>query len=391
MSAITLRHGIFLAPYHPIEESPTMCLRRDLELIDWLDQLGFDEAWIGEHHSSGFETISSPELMIAAAAERTRRIRLGTGVVSLPYHNPLMVANRIIQLDHMTLGRTMFGIGPGLLAQDATMLGIDVAKQRERMLESLEVILALFRGETVTKKTEWFDLDRARVHLMPYTQPYPEMAIASAGTPSGGMAAGKYGLSMLCVASTEIGAFDVLGRNWQVANEAAARHGNTMDASRLRLVGPMHIAETREKARENVRFGLNRWCEYYNAVAPKGFGNIVGQDMVDVLLESKRAVIGTPDDAIAQIERLQAKQGDFGVFLTQATDWADWDATKKSYELYARFVMPHFVKANAKRRESFEWLKSDIAEFGAKRQSGVDAAFAKYDREYGQPDSRKAG
>ncbi len=117
MSLVNLRHGIFLPPFHPNEENPTQCLERDLELMAWLDKLGFDEAWIGEHHSAGYEIISSPEIFIAFAAERTRHIRFGTGVVSLPYHHPMMVADRIVQLDHMTRGRIMFGAGPGLLAR----------------------------------------------------------------------------------------------------------------------------------------------------------------------------------------------------------------------------------------------------------------------------------
>ena len=120
MSEINLRHGIFLPPFHPNEENPTQCLERDLDLIVHLDKLGFHEAWIGEHHSAGYEIISSPEIFIAFAAERTRHIRLGTGVISLPYHHPMMVADRIVQLDHMTRGRVMFGAGPGLLAGDAT-------------------------------------------------------------------------------------------------------------------------------------------------------------------------------------------------------------------------------------------------------------------------------
>jgi len=152
MTQITLRHGIFLPPFHPMEENPTACLDRDLELMVWLDRLGFHEAWIGEHHSAGFEIISSPEIFIAIAAERTKFIRLGTGVVSLPYHNPLMVADRIVQLDHHTRGRVMFGAGPGLLASDALMLGIDPMTQRDRMAEGIDVILRLFRDETVTER-----------------------------------------------------------------------------------------------------------------------------------------------------------------------------------------------------------------------------------------------
>src|ERR1700757_249761 len=192
MTQITLRHGIFLPPFHPMEKNPAAFLGRGLELMVWLDRLGFREAWIGEHHSAGFEIISSPEIFIAIAAERTKFIRLGTGVISLPYHNPLMVADRIVQLDHMTRGRVMFGAGPGLLASDALMLGIDPSVQRDRMAEGLDVILRLLAGEVVTEKTDWYELVEASLHLPPYSTPYPEVCVASAVTPSGGRLAGKY-------------------------------------------------------------------------------------------------------------------------------------------------------------------------------------------------------
>ncbi len=378
MPDIPLLHGLFVAPYHDINESPTIALRRDLELVEYAEKLGFKEAWFGEHHSTGWETICSPELMIAAAAENTQNIRLGTGVVSLPYHNPLMVANRIIQLDHMTMGRVMFGVGPGLPTTDATMLGVDIKSQRDMMVEALEVILQLLRGEEVTHKSAWFNLNRARVHILPYTQPHPEVTVASAITPSGGMLAGRLGLGMLCVAATETMGFDVLGENWRVANEIAAQNGRTMDPRQLRLVAPMHIADTREKARADVAAGLARWCEYFDRVAPKGMGGLVAAgDPVDVLVNSGRAVIGTPEDAIGMIEKLQAKQGDFGVMLLQAHNWAEWEQTKRSYELYARFVMPHLSKANRNRSQSYDRLKEDFAAVQDERQKGADLAFEK--------------
>ena len=120
-----LRFGGFLAPHHPIGEHPMLQLRRDLDLAEHLDRLGYDEFWCGEHHSTGWEMIASPEMFLAAAGERTHRILLGTGVVSLPYHHPFNVAQRIVQLDHMTGGRVIFGSGPGALPSDAHMLGID--------------------------------------------------------------------------------------------------------------------------------------------------------------------------------------------------------------------------------------------------------------------------
>src|SRR6266581_2206319 len=117
--------GIFLAPFHRLGENPTLALNRDMELIEWLDWLGYDEVWVGEHHSAGWELIASPEIFIAAAAERTRHIRLGSGVTSLPYHHPFLVAQRFVQLDHMTRGRAMLGCGPGALVSDAYMMGIE--------------------------------------------------------------------------------------------------------------------------------------------------------------------------------------------------------------------------------------------------------------------------
>src|SRR5918992_2014595 len=173
-----LRFGIFMAPFHPVGQNPTLALHQDLELIQHLDRLGFDEAWIGEHHSAGYEIIPSPEVFIAVAAERTERIRLGTGVSSLPYHHPLMLADRMVLLDHLTRGRIMLGCGPGALPSDAFMMGIEVGRQRDMMEEGLEAILALLAGETVNRQTDWFTLRDAKLQLLPYTRPCFEVAVA---------------------------------------------------------------------------------------------------------------------------------------------------------------------------------------------------------------------
>src|SRR5204862_447131 len=157
-----LRSGIFLAPFHNHDENPTLSIERDIELLEHLDRLNYHEAWIGEHHSGGFELIASPEMFIAAAAQRTRHIRLGTGVVSLPYHNPFMLADRMVQLDHMTRGRAMFGVGPGALVHDALKIGIDPSEQRRMMEESFDVVVRLMRGELVNRKTDWFNLTDAQ-------------------------------------------------------------------------------------------------------------------------------------------------------------------------------------------------------------------------------------
>src|SRR6059036_89144 len=179
MAPQRMNFGIFMAPFHRTAENPTLSLQRDLELIQWLDELGFEEAWIGEHHSAGYEIIASPEVFIGVAAERTRRIRLGTGVSSLPYHHPLLLADRMVLLDHLTRGRAMLGVGPGALPSDAFMMGIDPVRQRPMMEESLEAILALLAGdEPVTRKTDWFELRDARLQLRPYSPGGIRIAVA---------------------------------------------------------------------------------------------------------------------------------------------------------------------------------------------------------------------
>jgi limonene 1,2-monooxygenase len=380
MTARNLRAGIFLAPFHPVDEDPTLALRRDIELVEWLDELGFEEAWVGEHHSAGYEIIASPELFIAAAAERTSRIRLGTGVVSLPYHHPLTTANRIIQLDHQTRGRVMFGVGPGLLPSDAMMLGVPVDEQRDRMVEAVEVILKLFQGEVVTEKSEWFNLVNARCQLLPYSKPYPEMAVASSVTPSGGRLAGRHGFGMLCVAATNTAGYDALSINWQVANDVAKEHGRTMDPSCLRLVGPMHLAETREEARRDVAYGFEKWRAYFNSINPMGAPGASEDDPIDAMIESGAAVIGTPDDAIAQIERLEHKIPNFGCFLFLAHNWANFEKTKKSYELFARHVKPRFQGANTARRDSLEWATDNSAEFMGAAMQAAQKTIEKYSK-----------
>jgi len=361
-----LGFGIFMAPFHRIGENPTYALRRDLELIEFLDHLTYDEAWVGEHHSAGYEIIASPEVFIAAAAERTRHIRLGTGVSSLPYHHPLILADRMVLLDHLTLGRAMFGVGPGALPSDAFMMGIDPIRQREMMDESLDAIVALLRSdEPVSRECGWFTLRDARLHMKPYSRPHMEMAVAAQVSPAGARAAGKYGVGLLSLGATTTGGFDVLGQHWSIAEELAAEHGQRVDRATWRLVGPMHIAPTMDEARRDVEFGLPAWVDYFQRVAALplvGDAVDVG-DMVDAMNATGLAVIGTPDDAAGQIERLWDKSGGFGSYLFMAHDWANREATLRSFELFARFVMPRFQNTIPRLERSRDWAAGNRGAF----------------------------
>ena len=361
-----IKFGIFLAPFHPVGQNPTLALERDLQLIEHLDELGFDEAWFGEHHSAGYEIIASPEVFIGVVSQRTKHIRLGTGVSSLPYHHPLILADRMVLLDHLTRGRVMFGVGPGALPSDAFMMGIDPMNQRDMMEESLEAILALLDGsEPVSRQASWFTLRNARLQLRPYTHPRFEVAVAAQISPAGPRAAGRFGLSLLSIGATSAGGFDVLGSHWEVMEERAAQFGTTVDRSRWRLVGPMHLAETEEKARAEVRFGLARWVDYFERVAalPLAPGTLDPDKMVDALMETGFAIIGTPAMAVAQIERLVEQSGGFGTFLLMAHEWADRRETLHSYELFAREVVPHFKGTMGSLERSRDWAAENRPEF----------------------------
>ena len=345
-----LRFGIFLAPQHQPQGNPTLALQRDLELIELLDKLGYDEAWVGEHHSAGSEIIASPEVFIAAAAERTERIRLGTGVASVPYHHPYMTAQRLTLLDHLTRGRVMLGVGPGALPTDAWMLGIDPLTQRERLAEGLEAILKLLRTDKpVTVETDWFTMRDAKLHLRPYTEPHFEVAVAAVASPTGWSLAGRHGVSLLGVAATTDAGFEALSESWAITEAQASEHGQTVSRDDMRLVGIVHIAETREQAIEEVRFGLDHYVDYFQKTAafPQlGFAGSTFEERIEHINNSGFGTVGTVEDAIAQIKRLRDQSGGFGCFLLNAHEWADLEATNRSYEMFARYVMPEFQGSN---------------------------------------------
>jgi limonene 1,2-monooxygenase len=346
MSNPRLGFGLFLAPFHAMGESPTLSLERDLELISWVDRLGYDEVWVGEHHSSGWETIASPEMFLAVAAERTGHIRLGTGAISLPYHHPLMVADRIVLLDHLTRGRINFGVGPGGHISDALMLGIDPDTLRDRMAEALRVIVRLMTDTTpLTMESEWFTLRDAVLQLRPFQTPTPPIAVTSMESPAGMRLAGEVGAGVLSltVAKSTGGSVD-LRRQWEEAETSAAAAGTTIDRTHWRLVIPVHVAETRAEAIAETRHGGARhMLEYVEATTGRPCP-VPGPPelIVEQMAELGAWVIGTPDDLVEVIERLRELSGGFGTVLFWGHEWAPFDAVRRSHELIARYVLPRF-------------------------------------------------
>ena len=378
-----MRFGIFLAPFHAPGTNPTLSLQRDLELIQWLDALGYDEAWVGEHHSAGMEIIASPEIFIATAAERTRHIRLGTGVISVGYHNPLWIAERIVLLDHLTRGRVMLGVGPGSLPTDAAMIGIPQAETRELLEQGFDIVMQLLRGdEPVNFKNHRWDLRDAHLHLRPYSDPLFDIAVAAVASPSGPRLAGKHGVGLLSLGATQSAGFDALGMHWDVMQQRAAQFGTVADRAKWRLVGLVHCAESREEAYRDVAYGIEHWFSYFQTVAGLPHMSVSGntvREMIDFVAESGMGAIGTPDDVCAQIDKLVAQSnGGFGAYLMLAHEWANTQATRRSYELIAKYVMPRYqgqADATLNARARAVAARGDLVE---QQRQAIEAVTAKH-------------
>lgn len=372
-----MKFGIFLAPFHRVGENPTLALKRDMRLIEHLDSLGYDEVWIGEHHSYARELIADPFIFIAAAAERTRRIKLGTGVTSLPYHHPLMVADRVLQLDHMTEGRVMLGCGPGVLTSDAYMMGIDPVDQRRRMGESLDAVMHLLRTrEPLTMETDWFTLRDARLQMANFTDPHPHVAVAASFTPSGPTAAGKHGLGLLSVAGASNEAFE---RTWGWTEEAAAESGKAVSRSEWKVVIPIHLADSKEEAMNDVREGYKRQAYVGDRLVKTGPASpppfAGGAPDIEGAMAREGVIVGTPDDAIAAVKKIQERSGGIGGILGLAHEWTSTEKTHRSFELWARYVAPCFQGQIEVLEGNRDWIETRMGQVFAHTGAAQAKAF----------------
>jgi limonene 1,2-monooxygenase len=333
----SVEFGLFLQPFHHPAEHPTDALERDLELIELLDKLGYSEAWIGEHHSTGWENVGSPEVFIAAAAERTSQIRFGTGVVQAGLHHPLVALDRMILLDHLTRGRTSFGLGVGGgIPSDLTVFGLTPERAGERMQESLDVILRLLEGsEPVTAETEWFTLQEAVLQMRPYSQPHMPFAVASAD-PRNVALMGRLGGKVLLGGTPERveQVFADLQRGAAVMGQEASR-------DQIRLSYMMHLDQSHEKAVSAFREGAIR--EHYEFQVAVN-GRPEPEDGPDAWYESylKRNIIGSPEHAIEKISQIEETAGGFGGIIFMAREWAGIEASRDSWRLFAAEVAPKF-------------------------------------------------
>ena len=354
-----LKFGVLMFPIHNPAHDPAVQLSQDIALAEHADALGFDEFWFGEHHSGGWQIIADPLLMVARAAGTTRRIRLGSGVSTLAYHHPKLLLDSVIQLDHLTRGRFMFGVGAGALALDSSMMGLDPMHARESMEDSLEAMMLLLEGQgpvTYTPRHAGWRLQDAWLHLHPYSEEL-DIRVAVFNSASGPRLAGRWGLGMISFgASAAVG----LGRDNRMAlaldkaQYKADEYGRTLDRRRWSAMSPMHLAPTEEQARTEVRFGLARYIDYVRQILPMNVPVDSDVDhLIDALHLAGHAVVGTPEMAVDHIRRMQELSGGFGTFLIEHADWANHAHTRASLELFAREVTPHFTGSARARLDAY--------------------------------------
>ncbi len=361
-----MKLGMFLMPMHPPGKPHAQSYDVDLETLIWADELGFDEAWIGEHFTSQWENIPAPDLMIAAALQRTRRIRLGTGVACLPNHHPVVLAHRIAQLDQMAKGRFNFGIGSGGFPGDFELFRIDLTNGEHRTItrEAIDLVLQVWErarahADGLESETDrWkFKLPQPRdwglaVHMAPYQQPHPPIAVAGLTTKSETLVlAGERGWIPMSINFVPI---PTLVSHWQAVEEGAARTGQTPRRSEWRIARDIYIAETTEQARREAKAGAQA-AVYHDYFLPllravkqiylfKPDPSIPDEAItIDWLLDNLW-IVGSPDEVARRLRELHAQVGGFGGILQLNYDWGDQqEKNLRSMELLAKKVMPQLA------------------------------------------------
>ena len=334
---MSMDFGLFLQPLHHPTEDPTEALERDLDLISQLDRLGYAEAWIGEHHSTGWENIAAPEAVIAAAAERTDRIRFGTGVVQLGLHHPLVALDRMILLDHLTRGRVSFGMGVGGgIPSDLSVFGLTPEEAGRRMQESIDVMMELLSSSRpVTASSDWFELNEAVLQLRPYTRPHMPLAVASAN-PRNVEFMGRVGGRVLLGGTPHL-VDDV----YETLERGAAVTGRDASRDQVWLSYVLHVAESTEDAIEGFRDGaIAEFYEFQVGVNARAAPEATRDEWYSGYVDQQ--LIGAPHDVADGIEAIAARAGGIGGILFMSREWAGVDAARRSWELFAEEVMPRF-------------------------------------------------
>ena len=346
--------GFFTMPLHPPGSDFTKTLEDDLAQVVVLDELGYKEAWIGEHFTFAWENIPSPELFIANALAKTKNIVFGTGITCMPIHNPAMLAHRIAQLDHMAKGRFYWGVGTSSTPGDYEMFGFDPEKsdRRKAAIDALDVILkiwddpkpGLYESENWSFRIpEPVDNIGLRMHMKPYQKPHPPIAVAGVSARSDTLiAAGERGWIPLSINLVPV---DVIKTHWDAVEEGAELAGNTADRSSWRIAREVYVAETTEQARREALEGTigrdfqNYWFNLMPAERFKKDPDMADSDVTLEYMMDNVWIVGSVDEVANQLRQLYEDVGGFGVLLAMGHEWQPREQWVKSMTLLKQEVM----------------------------------------------------
>lgn len=342
-------------PEHPPWENWTLSYDRDIDHIVRAERLGFDEFWIGEHHTGGFENVPVPEYVIAKASAVTHRIRLGTGTVNLPYQDPFLVAERLAFLDHLTHGRLEYGFGGGGLPTDRALFSLPAEEATPRTNEALDIVEQLLTADgPIDYEGRYWQLQDRQLQVRPH-QENPPFAIAGLTGTHNFARCGERGWKPLSVYFTPLQIEDNPGvpdlrAHADAIVGAAEKAGRDPDEARAlwRISREVYVSDDRNTALAEIREGVRRSYEYLLGL---GLGALMKRDssMPDAdltfewMVENVPWIIGSPEDCTRQLHDLHDDVGGFGVLLLNGRDWVTSDRYYRSLELFARYVTPQFT------------------------------------------------
>lgn len=351
--------GALLMPSHPPERSIGDGQRWDLEEIERLDALGYAEAWVGEHFTAPWEPCPAPDLLIAQALPRTRRIRLGPLGHLLPYHHPVELAHRVAYLDHLAGGRYQLGVGISALPTDHQLFGLEAAGGRNRRMtfEALEIMTRIwdagpseFRGEFWAMGAPGPMPGGLGYHLRPYQEPHPPIAIAGLTPGSANhKLAGEKGYIPVSLGISPDPA--VTAAHWDAVVEGAARSGRVPARADWRIIRDVYVAPTDAEARDLAVGGImgRCWREFLLPLyLGLGLGPLLKLDpslpdeAVDLdYLATHLWLVGSPATVARRIGELSAGTGGFGHLLLVSYDATEERAAwERSQQLLIAEVMP---------------------------------------------------
>jgi len=357
----SIQSGVFIMPFHDPAKPLAQSFDEDLELIIRADQLGFDEFWIGEHHTMKFEPIVMPEIFIGRALGETQNIRLGPAPVCLQQHHPAQVASRLAFLDHLAKGRLNLCFGPGSVTSDQELYGVDPKEGGAMAFEATDMILKLWSGNppyelegkywTIRlKKTVDEETGIGYIHK-PYQKPHPPIAIPGMNRDSYSMKyAGRMGFSPFahCLIPS-----NVVADLWKTYETAARQADRPADHSKFRISRSIFLADTTREAKERARTNsVGKNYQYIGRLFDKGLGrrlykrdpNMSDADCNLDYLMNEQIIAGDVDEVLRRLLMMVEETGPFGTLVMMSYDWDDKEAWIHSLELFQNELMPALNK-----------------------------------------------